>query len=83
MPAREAEVFGRVVKRFREQSGWTQEVLALAAGLTTHYLSDIERGVKVPSLTTVLRLAHAFDVAAGDLMVDFTPTMIRRLLRSE
>lgn len=39
----------------------TQDALALTSGLTKAYISDMERGLKVPSLTTILRLAVALD----------------------
>lgn len=82
MPAPEAEVFGATVRRLREErKPLTQEQLAHAAGLTTNYLSDIERGVKVPSLTTILQIAHALDLPAADLLRDFTPTQVRRLVK--
>lgn len=82
--APEAEVFGKTLRRIREarEPKLTQEALAHQAGLTTNYLSDIERGVKVPSLTTILQLAHALGVLPGDLLADFTPAQLRRVLKA-
>jgi transcriptional regulator with XRE-family HTH domain len=37
----------------------TQRQLSFATGLTEGYISNMERGLKVPSLTTILRLAVA------------------------
>ena len=55
----EAEIFGKRLRQLRLDAGWTQEQLAEAAGITTTYTSDLERGTKVPSLTILLRLSRA------------------------
>lgn len=46
--ASEAEIFGKRARQLRLAAGWTQEQLAEAAGITTTYTSDLERGTKVP-----------------------------------
>ena len=80
MPAgREAEIFGSTVRRLRLAREWTQEHLADAAGLTTTYVGQVERGTKVASLTVVLRLARGLGVSPTDLLVDFTPAVLRSL----
>jgi transcriptional regulator with XRE-family HTH domain len=76
---REAEIFGATVRRLRLQVGCTQEQLAAAAGLTTTYVGQVERGVKVPSLTVVLRLAGGLAVPPADLLDDFTAGVLRSL----
>jgi transcriptional regulator with XRE-family HTH domain len=67
----EAEIFGKTLRRLREERGLTQEKLAHAAGLTTSYTSDLERGLKVPSLTTILALAGALQVEPVEMLRDF------------
>jgi transcriptional regulator with XRE-family HTH domain len=79
--AREGEMFGEALKRWREKRSMTQEALAYEAGITTSYASQVERGRKVPSLTVVLKLCRALDCAPGELLSDFTPSAIRRLFR--
>jgi transcriptional regulator with XRE-family HTH domain len=76
---REAEIFGATVRRLRLERGWTQEHLADAAGLTTTYVGQLERGVKVASLTVVLRLARGLGVPPTELLGDFTPGVMRTL----
>jgi transcriptional regulator with XRE-family HTH domain len=76
----EAEIFGKRVRQLRLDAGWTQEQLAEAAGITTTYTSDLERGTKVPSLTIVLRISRAFRVSVSDLLRDFTTDAVRRML---
>jgi transcriptional regulator with XRE-family HTH domain len=55
------------LKRLRELKGITLEELAARTGLTKSYLSKVERGVSVPSISTALRVAEAFDTGVGDL----------------
>lgn len=89
MPANatpEGKLFGETLKRLREERGLSQEKLANsprlgAAAMTTNYISDLERGLKVPSLTTILKLAHALECAPAELIAGFTPATIRRMIR--
>jgi len=83
---REAEIFGKTLRRLREERGLSQEKLANHPRLgsdtiSTNHVSDIERGLKVPSLTVVLKLAVAFDCSPAELLADFTPAAMRRLFR--
>lgn len=75
----EAEIFGKRVRQLRLAAGWTQEQLAEAAGITTTYTSDLERGTKVPSLTIVLQISRAFRVSVAELLRDFTMDTVRRM----
>lgn len=75
----EAEIFGKRVRELRLKAGWTQEQLAEAAGITTTYTSDLERGTKVPSLTIVLRISRAFRVSVAELLREFTVEAVRRM----
>jgi len=77
--AREAEMFGEALKRWREKRGLTQEALAHEAGITSSYAGQVERGMKVPSLTVVLKLCRALDCTPGELLSDFTPSALKRL----
>jgi len=77
--AREAAIFGASVRRVRNEYDWTQEDLADRAGLTTTYVGQVERGDKVPSLTVVLKLAHALEVLPGELLESFGHSVLRGL----
>lgn len=76
----EAEIFGKTLKKLRVSRELTQERLAGAANLTTGYVNTLERGVQVPSLTTILKLAHALGVTPSELLSDFTAAAVRRLV---
>ena len=79
-PVPEAEIFGKTLRKLRTARELTQERLAGAANLTTGYVNTVERGMQVPSLTTIIKLAHALGVPPADLLADFTPAAIRRLV---
>ena len=67
----EAEKFGAVVRRLREEKGLTQEELAERAGISATYVGFIERGDNVPTLTIVIQIASALRVRPSDLLRDF------------
>lgn len=79
-PIPEAELFGKTLRKLRQAKELTQERLAGAAGLTTGYVNTVERGMQVPSLTTILKLAHALGVTPSELLSDFTSAAVRRLV---
>jgi len=55
--------FGLAVRKHRECLGWSQEDLADKAELDRTYISDIERGRRNPSLSSIARLADALGVS--------------------
>lgn len=56
------------LKQLRRQRDLTLDALANSTSLTKSYLSKIERGLSVPSLATVLKLAEAFKLSVGQLI---------------
>ena len=75
----EAQLFGRRLRELRKAKGLTQEALAEAADLSGNYISDLELGLKVPSLTILVRLSEALDIGTPELLSDFTRGAVRRL----
>jgi transcriptional regulator with XRE-family HTH domain len=65
------QVFGTVVRKFRLAKGLSQEELAEEAGLHRTYISLLERGLRNPSLTVILKVAHALRVGVAELISDF------------
>jgi transcriptional regulator with XRE-family HTH domain len=59
--------FGKAVKIRRVEVGISQEVLADKADIARSFLSAIERGTKMPTITTVWKLAQAMDCKPSDL----------------
>ena len=61
-------VLGMNVRRWREEKGLTQEALAERADLDPTYISGIERGMRNPSVLSVVRIAKALGVTTSQLM---------------
>jgi transcriptional regulator with XRE-family HTH domain len=76
----EGEVFGRRLRELREKYGVTQNALAATSGLTEAYISNMENGFAVPSLTTVLRIAVALDCKVTALVSIFDKTDLPAIL---
>ena len=62
--------FGNRVRAARELLGITQEDLASRVGMSPSHMSIVERGVKVPRMDTVVKLANELDVSADYLLQD-------------
>jgi transcriptional regulator with XRE-family HTH domain len=75
----EAQLFGRRLRELRQSRDLTQEALAEAADLSGNYISDLELGLKVPSLTIIVRLSQALDVASADLLTAFTREAVKKM----
>jgi transcriptional regulator with XRE-family HTH domain len=76
----EAVVFGERLRELRTKRGETVRSLAELIGTSFAYISDMERGVKVPSLTMLLRLAVALDCKVTDLVDVFNRRDLRKLI---
>jgi transcriptional regulator with XRE-family HTH domain len=61
-------ILGRNVRRLREEAGLSQEQLAFDAGMKRSYLSDLERGVRNPTVRALGRVAAALNVPPSDLL---------------
>jgi transcriptional regulator with XRE-family HTH domain len=82
MQASEAKllkIFGRSIRGFRKQRRLSQEDLAEASKLSRNYISDIERGVRNPSLLALVRLARALHLSLRDLLEDVEPRLVAKV----
>jgi len=61
-------LLGLNIKRFRVNSGLSQEELSEKAGISVPFLGAIERGEKWPSPTTLAGIAHGLEVNPYDLL---------------
>jgi transcriptional regulator with XRE-family HTH domain len=80
----EAVIFGKRLREARGRRGMSQADVAAAVEdrggrLTSNYVSDLERGLKAPTLTMILKLSRALDVSINELLSDFTPDVVRKL----
>lgn len=63
-----AERFAANLIWFRRKAGLTQQELADWVGMNRTALSVLERGLRLPRLDTILRLAAGLEVRSGDLV---------------
>ncbi len=60
-------IFGGVLQRQRARVGITQEELAGRAEVDRTFVSRLERGIRQPTITTLIGLGEALGVSAADL----------------
>lgn len=71
MKKTELILFGKAVRRIREQKGLSQEGLADLCHLHRTYIGGIERGERNVGLLNLLRLSKALKVLPSELLQDF------------
>lgn len=57
------------IRKYRLIKGLTQEELSEIAGISGDYLSEIERGKKIPSLKRLILIAQALEISCADFFV--------------
>jgi transcriptional regulator with XRE-family HTH domain len=60
---------GKNLRHLRQAKGWSQEDLALTAGVDRTYVSGVERGVRNPTVLVLSQLASALQVEAAVLLL--------------
>lgn len=61
------QALGAWVRAAREERGWSQRDLAAVAGCAPETIAGLERGQVDPRLSTLCRIAAAFDIALRSL----------------
>ena len=56
------EMIGSRIQEIRNKKGITQDQLSEKVGISSKYLSSIERGKENPTLNTILKMARSLDV---------------------
>lgn len=59
--------FGKVLTRLRKAKGLSQETLGFEADLDRSHISLLERGLRSPTLNTLLSLSRALDTSFSQL----------------
>lgn len=62
------KLVGRNFARLRRAKGLTQEAVEERSGFSQQYLSDLERGLRNPTVVTLYELAQALDVSHVELV---------------
>lgn len=61
--------FGKILKKIRQEKGLSQEQLAFKAELHRTYISQLERGIKSPSLHTIHKLCTSLGISVSYLVI--------------
>ena len=61
---------GKRFKEYREKKGLTQEQLAEKAGMSTIFISQMERGTTFPSSENLISILKVLDITANEIFQD-------------
>jgi transcriptional regulator with XRE-family HTH domain len=61
-------ILGKEIARIRERIGLSQEELAFRAEVHRTYISQLERGLKSPTVSVILKISSALKVSASSLL---------------
>ena len=64
------EMIGARIAKIRSKKGMTQEKLADKMGISSKYLSSIERGKENPTLKTFISMSEALNVDLGEFFIN-------------
>ncbi len=62
------KAFGLVLRELRQKQGFSQEKLGLESGYHRTYISQLERGLKSPTIGTLFRLAGTLQVTPSHIV---------------
>ena len=60
--------FANILRRLRLEKGLSQEAFAFEVGIHRTYVSQLERGLKSPSLKTIQKIAIVLNITLSELM---------------
>ena len=66
----DSENLGKRIREARMEKHYTQQQLAELAGIGQMYLGEIERGTKMPSLKSFIRIIETLDISADYVLRD-------------
>lgn len=72
-------IFGDVLRRHRTRLQVSQEELAFRAGVDRTFVSRIERGIRQPTITTLIGLGIALEMSAAELVREAEAEYLGRL----
>lgn len=59
---------GEKIKELREKTKMSRNDFAKVAGISASYLSEIERGLKQPTLNILNKISEAFDIKISEII---------------
>ena len=71
------EQIGKQLREQRIAAGWRLRDVAERAGVSTQYLSELERGLKEPSSELLAAVAGALDLSVAELTLRISSRLTR------
>ena len=65
---------GAKIKEMRQKMKMSRKEFAKAAGISASYLSEIERGLKRPTVDIILKISKAFNLKISELLDEIPST---------
>ncbi|PAX52173.1 helix-turn-helix domain-containing protein [Brunnivagina elsteri] len=62
------KILGQKIQYLRTNKGWSQEYLAEITGLHRTYISQLERGLKSPSVRVLSHITHALNITMSEFL---------------
>jgi len=63
-------MLGKVLRKYREAKGLSQEELSFEADIHRNYVSQLERGLQSPTFEVLRRICKALDVKTSVLIAE-------------
>ena len=73
-------VLGEAIKSLRIEKGLSQEELAEKCDSSALYISEIERGIKNPTITTLIAIALSLDMKLSELIIELERALSTKIL---
>lgn len=70
--------FGQVLKELRNENDISQQQLALDSELDRTYISLLERGLRLPTLGTIFKLAEVLKLSPSDMVMRVEKSLKRK-----
>jgi transcriptional regulator with XRE-family HTH domain len=68
-----ARTIGQRIRRLRTERDWSFDAFVEETGLGRGYVSEMERGLVVPNVRVIERVAKALEVTMADLVLGDSP----------
>jgi transcriptional regulator with XRE-family HTH domain len=62
------KTLGKEIQRLRSEKSWSQEYLAEITGLHRTYISQLERGLKSPSVRVLSHITNALNIKMSEFL---------------
>jgi transcriptional regulator with XRE-family HTH domain len=72
------KTFGQVLKELRDENGLSQQQLAFDSELDRTYISLLERGLRLPTLGTIFKIAEVLKLSPSDMVTRVEKSLKRK-----